>query len=51
MMLSHAVSFVALLLQGTFDSTGAPGARYWQNRTDYEIAARLDTASQSIYAG
>ena len=30
-------------------ASGAPGAHYWQNRADYDIAASLDTASQSIY--
>ena len=27
---------------GTRDSTGRPGARYWQLRTDYSIDTRLD---------
>ncbi len=30
---------------GTRDSTGQPGARYWQLRTDYAIEARLDPAT------
>src|SRR5215472_1718016 len=30
-------------------ASGAPGARYWQNRADYDVAATLDTASQSVY--
>ncbi|GMV04072.1 MAG: peptidase [Gemmatimonadota bacterium] len=33
---------------GTRDSTGAPGAAYWQLRTDYTIQARLDPESQEI---
>ncbi len=33
---------------GTRDSTGRPGPRYWQLRTDYTIAARLDTATSRI---
>jgi hypothetical protein len=33
---------------GTRDSTGRPGARYWQLRADYTIAARLDTATSRI---
>ena len=28
--------------------SGAPGARYWQNRADYTIAATLDTAAMSV---
>jgi hypothetical protein len=30
-------------------ASGAPGARYWQNRADYDITARLDTAERSVY--
>lgn len=30
---------------GTRDSTGRPGARYWQQRVDYAIDARLDVDS------
>ena len=33
---------------GTRDSTGRPGARYWQLRTDYTIQARIDPATQRI---
>jgi hypothetical protein len=33
---------------GTRDSTGRPGRRYWQLRTDYKISARLDTATSRI---
>jgi hypothetical protein len=33
---------------GTRDSTGLPGARYWQLRTDYSIDARLDPGTQTI---
>jgi hypothetical protein len=33
---------------GTRDSTGTPGANYWQLRTDYSIDARLDRVTQSI---
>src|ERR1700683_1793892 len=29
-------------------AAGAPGPRYWQNRADYKIDARLDEVSQSI---
>jgi hypothetical protein len=36
------------LRAGTRDSTGRPGARYWQLRTDYQIRARLDPATQTI---
>jgi hypothetical protein len=33
---------------GTRDSTGTPGAAYWQLQTDYSIDARLDPATQTI---
>jgi hypothetical protein len=33
---------------GTRDSTGMPGAHYWQLRTDYSIDARLDPGTQTI---
>jgi hypothetical protein len=33
---------------GTRDSTGRPGARYWQLRVDYRIDARLDAATSQI---
>jgi hypothetical protein len=29
-------------------AAGAPGPRYWQNRADYKIDARLDTMEQSV---
>jgi len=29
---------------------GAPGPDFWQNRADYDIAARLDPASKSLTA-
>jgi Peptidase family M1 domain len=29
-------------------AAGAPGPRYWQNRADYKIDARLDTVEQSV---
>lgn len=28
--------------------SGAPGARYWQNRADYDLAATLDTAKTTL---
>lgn len=28
--------------------SGAPGARYWQNRADYALAATLDTATKTL---
>jgi hypothetical protein len=34
--------------KGTRDSTGKPGRNYWQLRTDYTIAARLDPTTQTI---
>ena len=33
---------------GTRDSTGRPGARYWQTRVDYTINARLDVPAMRI---
>jgi hypothetical protein len=33
---------------GTRDSTGHPGANYWQLQTDYTINASLDPATQTI---
>ena len=33
---------------GTRDSSGRPGAKYWQLRTDYVIQARLDVPTQRI---
>ena len=29
-------------------ASGAPGARYWQNRADYDIQATLDTQAQTL---
>jgi hypothetical protein len=29
-------------------AAGAPGPRYWQNRADYKIDAKLDTVNQSV---
>lgn len=33
---------------GTRDSTGMPGAAYWQTRADYDIDVRLDPATQTL---
>lgn len=33
---------------GTRDSTGRPGSKYWQLKTDYVISATLDTATGQI---
>ncbi|MEO5798795.1 MAG: M1 family metallopeptidase [Gemmatimonadales bacterium] len=33
---------------GTRDSTGRPGAKYWQLALDYRIAARFDAATSTI---
>ena len=30
------------------NAAGAPGARYWQNRADYDLAGTLDTASKTL---
>jgi len=29
-------------------ASGAPGARYWQNRADYDLRATLDTAARAV---
>jgi hypothetical protein len=36
------------LAAGTRDSTGRPGAKYWQLRTDYAIDVSLDPGSQRL---
>lgn len=36
------------LIAGTRDSTGRPGPRYWQLRTDYSILASLDTGTATL---
>jgi hypothetical protein len=36
------------LAAGTRDSSGRPGAKYWQLRTDYTIQVRLDTATSRL---
>ncbi|MEI6814823.1 MAG: M1 family metallopeptidase [bacterium] len=46
-------SIFAPLVIGTSPSavrtgSGAPGARYWQNRADYDLKATLDTTKQSV---
>lgn len=33
---------------GTRNADGSPGPDYWQNRADYQIAARFDTASKRL---
>ncbi len=35
---------------GTRTASGAPGARYWQNRADYDIKTTLDTTTKSVSA-
>ncbi|MBK9692314.1 MAG: M1 family metallopeptidase [Gemmatimonadetes bacterium] len=41
-------SFERALRLGTRDSTGHPGARYWQLTTDYRIDARLDAVAGRV---
>ncbi|HRZ10522.1 MAG TPA: M1 family peptidase, partial [Gemmatimonadales bacterium] len=41
-------SFQRGLEAGTRDSTGRPGARYWQLRTDYSIDTRLDPVTGTV---
>ncbi len=38
----------AALAAGTRDSSGRPGPKYWQLRTDYLIRARLDVPAQRL---
>src|SRR4051812_26907050 len=33
---------------GARSASGAPGARYWQNRADYDLEAALDPATHEI---
>lgn len=33
---------------GVRSGSGAPGARYWQNRADYDLHATLDTAAKAV---
>lgn len=45
--------FAPLILPTANDvrsGSGRPGARYWQNRADYDIAATLDTATKTVRA-
>ena len=48
------VAFAALPLPGSVNSyrsaNGAPGPAYWQNRVDYTIDARIDTATKTLTA-
>ncbi len=30
-------------------ASGAPGAKYWQNRADYDLKATLDTAAKAVH--
>jgi len=40
--------YLAAVRNGTRSATGAPGARYWQQRTRYSISATLDPASRRV---
>ena len=43
--------FAPLLLgtpNGVRAASGAPGARYWQNKADYDLKAVLDTAAKTV---
>src|SRR5215212_7728311 len=33
---------------GTRDSSGAPGAKYWQQKVDYRIEARIDPSNNRL---
>jgi hypothetical protein len=41
-------AYQAAVAAGTRTATGAPGARYWQNRADYTIRARVDPAGRRV---
>jgi hypothetical protein len=41
-------SFRKAYAMGTRDSSGAPGKRYWSQRADYKIDAKLDPATNQV---
>src|SRR5690606_34229021 len=41
-------SFRAALAEGTRSPDGSPGPNYWQQRSNYQIEARLDPASARV---
>jgi hypothetical protein len=41
-------SFRKAYAMGTRDSSGAPGKRYWSQRVDYKIDAKLDPATNQV---
>jgi hypothetical protein len=43
-----STNYQRALKQGTRASTGAPGARYWQNTAHYKITARVDTDAKRL---
>ncbi len=40
--------FQSAVASGTRTTTGAPGARYWQQRADYRIRATVDAAAKTL---
>ncbi len=42
--------FERAVANGTRTATGGPGARYWQNRADYDLQARLDADARTVDA-
>lgn len=47
--LYETINFQRAVKNGTRSRNGRPGPDYWQNRADYDMALRLDTASGRIY--
>jgi hypothetical protein len=47
--LFETLNFQHAVKSGTRSRTGDPGAEYWQNHADYDMAVRLDTASKRIH--
>ena len=41
-------AYQAAVAAGTRSPTGAPGPRYWQNRADYVIRARVDPVAKTL---
>ncbi|GAB5537836.1 MAG: M1 family metallopeptidase [Rubricoccaceae bacterium] len=41
--------FERAVANGTRTTDGTPGPDYWQNRADYELAARLDETDQTLH--
>ncbi len=47
--LYEPINYKCAVENGTRSRDGKPGPNYWQNRADYDIYVRLDTAEKRIY--